>query len=185
MDRELLLLGLLRQQEMHGYQLVEFIETALTFCTDLKKPTAYFLLDKMAAAGWIATTETRAGHRPPRRVYHLTPQGETEFQRLLRENLATYPPARFLGDIGIAFLDELPPAEATHLLTARRAVLAAVLTTAQAAPPHQGSLQLVIEHQQRHLAAEVAWLDEVLQRLAVKAAAPRSPKRAPAAKKTR
>jgi DNA-binding PadR family transcriptional regulator len=166
MDRELMLLGLLRQQEMHGYQLMEFFDRALNFCVDIKKPTAYFLLDKMADAGWIVQTESQAGNRPPRRVYHLTPQGEAEFQRLLKENLGSYSPALFPSDIGLAFIETLKPAEAQGLLRQRRSRLEAQLAQAQAVPAHSGSTQLIIEHRLRHLAAELAWLDDVIERLA-------------------
>jgi DNA-binding PadR family transcriptional regulator len=165
MDRELLLLGLLRQGEMYGYQLHDFIDRNLAFCTDLKKPTAYHLLSKLAQRGWIVEVEVEAeGHRPPRRVYQITPAGEAAFQRLLRDNLSAFQPAYFTGDIGLAFLDALPAVEARALLAQRRAALAAALAAAQAAPVHGGSMQLVVEHQARHLAAELDWLDEVIAR---------------------
>lgn len=165
MDRELLLLGLLRREDMHGYQLHEFINQNMASCIDLKKPTAYYLLDKMAESGWITEMETQDGNRPPRRVYQLTPEGEAVFQRLLRENLANHYPARFTGDIGLAFLDTLPPNEAKTLLMQRRVVLADEVATAQAVPHHAGSSQLVIEHRLRHLQTELAWLDEVIERI--------------------
>ena len=41
-------------------------------CSDLKKPTAFFLLDKMAQNGWISWTEEQEGNRPPRRNYQIT-----------------------------------------------------------------------------------------------------------------
>lgn len=165
MDRELLLLGVLRQQGMHGYQVHEFIDRYLASCTDLKKPTAYFLLDKMAKAGWIAAEQVQEGHRPPRRVFRLTAAGETEYQRLLRENLSAYVPAYFTSNIGLAFLDEVPAAEALARLGERRGQLAAELAAARAAPPHPGSLQWLVEHRVRHLQAELDWLDELLDRL--------------------
>jgi DNA-binding PadR family transcriptional regulator len=165
MDRELLLLGLLRRTDMHGYQLHEFINQNMASCVDLKKPTAYYLLDKMAEAGWMTIAEEQEGNRPPRRVYRLTPAGEAAFQRLLRANLTEYQPSRFPGDIGLAFLDALPPDEARELLAERRANLAEALAQAEATPWHTGSIQLVIEHQVRHLKTELAWLDEVIERL--------------------
>ncbi len=120
MERELLLLGLLRQQDMHGYQLYEFIEQSLSACTDIKKSTAYYLLNKMAADGWITEEQVQEGNRPPRRVYSLTPTGEAEYQRLLRANLAEFYPIYFPGDIGLAFIDDLPDEEALALLKQRR-----------------------------------------------------------------
>jgi DNA-binding PadR family transcriptional regulator len=172
MERKLLLLGLLRQHQMHGYQLFEFIEKSLATCTDLKKPTAYYLLNKMAEDGWISEAEMQAGHRPPRRVYSLTARGQEEFERLLRLNLAGPEPAYLTGDTGLAFLDSLAPPEAAGLLRQRRAQLAGSLADVQAAPRHQGSLQLVIDHRVRHLQAEIAWLDEIIHGLENKPAAP-------------
>lgn len=169
MERELLLLGLLRQSQMHGYQLHEFIERDLATCTDLKKPTAYFLLDKMTRQGWVSQTEAREGNRPPRRVYQVTAEGEQVFQRLLRENLGGYSMTRFAGDVGLAFADALQPTEALELLHQRRAALADDLVAARAVPRHGGSLQFVIEHRIAHLEAELRWLDDVIARFAAAA----------------
>lgn len=165
MERELLLLGLLRREDMHGYQLHEFINQNMASCVDLKKSTAYYLLDKMAVAGWISVTEEQEGNRPPRRVYQLTAAGETHFQQLLRENLAGYSPSHFSGDIGLAFLDVLEPTEARQLLLQRQADMTHLLAEAQNIPLHKGSMQYVIEHQARHLAAELAWLNEIIARI--------------------
>lgn len=131
-------------------------------CTDLKKPTAYYLLNRMAQDGWIEERQEQEGNRPPRKVYRLTGQGEAAFQRLLRENLSSYPPP---GDIGLAFLDALEPVEAQHLLSQRRAAIAVALAAAEQAPQHQGSLQWMIEHQICHLKAELAWVERLLARL--------------------
>lgn len=165
MERELLLLGLLRRRDMHGYQLHEFIEKYMQTCVDLKKPTAYHLLDKLAQAGHITQSEEREGNRPPRRVYTVTASGEAYFQRLLAQNLADYLPARFGGAVGLAFMDALEGGNAAALLHQRRNTLRQHLAHAQSAPPHAGSLQLVLEHQIVHLQSELAWLDEVIARL--------------------
>ncbi len=165
MDKQLLLLGLLRHHDMHGYQLNEFIEHDLATCVQIKKPTAYYVLNKMLDDGWVISEEAQEGNRPPRRVYSLTTEGEAAFQRLVRENLGAYHPSQFGGDFGLAFLDAVPGEEARPLLGVRRAALVAHLAALQAVPVHHGSLQLMIEHQTRHLQAELAWLDEVLARL--------------------
>lgn len=164
-ERALLLLGILRRQDMHGYQLHEFIDMNLAVCADLKKATAYFLLDKMAARGWVTFEQAQEGNRPPRRVYRVTPAGEEAFQRMLRANLSAYMPARFGGDVGFAFIDALKPKEAAHLLRQRRAIMADALAALESTPEHAGGAQLIIEHQRRHLAAELEWLDDVIARV--------------------
>lgn len=166
MERELLLLGLLRQQDTHGYQLHEFINRYLSTCTDMKKPTAYALLDKMAARGWITIDhEGREGNRPRRRVYTITDAGEVEFQRLLRANLSQHHPVYFTNDIGIAFLDALPHTEALPLLRKRRTTIAERLDYLKTLQPPHESPALILDHYLWHLQSELNWLDTLLERL--------------------
>lgn len=166
MERELLLLGLLRQQDMHGYELHDFIERYMQTCVDLKKSTAYYLLDKMAKAGYVDMTETQSGNRPPRRVYHITAAGEAYFQTLLRDNLSAYHPAQFGGVVGLVFLDEIAAEEARPLLQQRRSSLAETLQKIRNVPAHPGSMQYVITHQIMHLESELNWLDQLIADLA-------------------
>jgi DNA-binding PadR family transcriptional regulator len=165
MERELLLLGLLRSQDMHGYQLHEAIDSHLGMGVQLTKPTAYRLLSNMADDRWVTFREEQEGNRPPRRVYAITQQGEVAFQRLLRENLANYEPSDFTCHIGLAFLDELPVEEALPLLRRRRAAMEGLLESTRAYGEHPGSLQLMLERQGHLLAAELEWLDTVIARL--------------------
>ncbi len=160
-----MLLGLLRQHKMHGYELHGFIENAMYVCVDLKKATAYFLLDKMAAAGWIEVNEHREGNRPLRKVYQLTDAGEAKFQELLRENLSQFSEMKAAGDVGLAFLDTLSPAEAQHFLQLRRAALQEQIAITDQAPPHAGSLQLVLDHRRHTLQSELVWLDGMIATL--------------------
>jgi DNA-binding PadR family transcriptional regulator len=164
-EDKILLLGILRRQKMHGYQLYEYIDQGLSACSDLKKPTAYYLLNKMAQDGWLSEETSQEGNRPPRKVYRMTAEGEEVFQRLLRENLASYITPAFPNEIGLAFLDELDPQEALELLQERRTSLSALRAAAQAAPVHQGSLQLVLDHQTHFLSSELVWLDRVIESL--------------------
>ena len=63
-------------------------------------------------------------------------------------------------------MDSLPESERNLLLAQRRAQLAQKLTEIEAVPEHPGNFQWMIEHQIRHLRAELAWLDEIITRFA-------------------
>lgn len=165
MERKLLLLGLLRSGEMHGYQLNEFIDSHLESAVQLKKPTAYRLLNRMADDGWVSYKEEREGNRPPRRVFAITPEGEAAFQRMLRESLAAYEATVFHGNIGMLFLGAILPAEASELLRARRASVEKVMQQVESHEAHGESSSILLLHQARHLATELEWLDEVIARL--------------------
>ncbi len=166
MERELLLLGLLRRSDMHGYQLHEFIERNMSTCTDLKKSAAYYLLEQMEGRGWVRVSgELAEGKRPPRRIYTITEAGEAAYQQLLRENLAQAHTSVFPGNVGLAFLSDIALDEAIALLRQRRAALQAQADAVAHAPPHAGSLQYLIDHQRHHLHSELAWLEQVLNDL--------------------
>lgn len=150
---------------MHGYRLIELVERDLHSSADLKKPTAYFLLNKLAKAGMVSRSRARDGKRPPKWIYRLTSEGEARFQKLLRENLGAYPQTIFSVEAGLAFLDQLEPAEAVSLLRARRQVLQRRLEEASSDEDRRRSFPLVSSHQIAHLTAEMTWLSDLIREL--------------------
>lgn len=165
MEKKVLLLGMLRLQDMHGYQLNELLTARAATAVSLSKANAYKLLKKMAVDGWVTSYEEQAGNRPTRRVYTLTPAGEAAFQRLLRASLRDYTPAEFPGVVALNFLDELPPHEAHALLAQRRAKVAAHFQELDDLPADAHDNHLSVAYLHRHYAAELAWLDDLMARL--------------------
>jgi len=168
MDHTLLVLGLLKLQEMHGYHLGDLIDKRLSYLTDLKKPTLYHLLAKLEAAGDVAQSLSREGNRPERRTYRLTESGAAHFDALLRDNLQDAPAAYFADDIGLLFLSELPAAEARACLDQKRAGMSGRLAAMQAALERHTPgtpAYFTLQHHVLHLRAESAWLDSLLDQL--------------------
>lgn len=163
MERQLLILGLLLNENMHGYQLNEHIEHTLGFYTDLKKPTLYYTLDKLEKQGYVRPQIEQEGNRPERRVYEVTAAGRAYFLDLLRRTLGDFAHVTYGDDIAIAFMDQLPAAECRRLLAEKRQKTQVVLDRLRSSPPHGGSFQYVIAHHITHLEAEVKWLDDVLK----------------------
>ena len=165
MERKLLLLGLLRVHDMHGYQINELIDAHLGTSVQITKPTVYKLLGDMVNDGWIEFHEEQEGNYPTRRVYKITSDGREAFLQLLRQSLADYRPASHLGNIGIMYLDALPADEAVALLHKRREEIDSLAQRIQADEEHQGGFQLMLSYHLRHLNAELEWLDEVIGQL--------------------
>jgi DNA-binding PadR family transcriptional regulator len=166
MERHLLLLGLLLNENMHGYQLNEQIEHTLGFYTDLKKPTLYYTLDKLEKQGFIRPEVEQEGNRPERRVYAVTEAGRAHFFDLLRNALGDFSRIYYADDIAIAFMDHLPADECRRLLIEKRQKTQTILDHLRAVPAHSGSFAHVIAHHIVHLEAEIIWLDRVLGDLA-------------------
>jgi DNA-binding PadR family transcriptional regulator len=115
-ERELLLLGLLRREEMHGYQLSQFLEHRLSSLFPMKRPTAYFLLSRLAARGLVQEEAGREGRRPEKRVYRLTPEGEAAFMAALRRHIGEHHAAYRPDAVGFLLLDMAPLDERAALL---------------------------------------------------------------------
>jgi DNA-binding PadR family transcriptional regulator len=168
MDHTLLILGLLKLQEMHGYQLSDLIDKRLRHLTDIKKPTLYHLLGKLESEGDVTQTTSREGNRPERYTYKLTKQGAHHFEALLRQNLQDTHAAYFSDDIGLLFLSEIAAPEArTCLELKRQSVDEHIAQIKQAvAVHHEGTpAYYTLRHHELHLKTERVWLDELLAQL--------------------
>lgn len=158
---ELLLLGLLGRQRMHGYELNEILERQLGFLSDLKKPTAYRLLEQLQAQGLVESEVERQGRRPERRVYRLTPKGRERFEALLRSELESAPHAVDPGNVALLFADQVPSSERVALLNRRMSTLLARrghLADLVDRHPPRSSARLVLQHDLARVDAEIAWL---------------------------
>jgi DNA-binding PadR family transcriptional regulator len=165
MERRLLLLGLLREEEMYGYQINEMIETHLGSSIRLTKPSAYRILHSMAEEGLITFREEKEGNRPTRRVYKITRAGRSQFEDLLKQSLSEYKLTENINAISLAYIDEISKREARSLLEERRMELSRKLQEYFEDETQHGIYQLVIENQILHLSAELEWLKAVIERI--------------------
>jgi len=165
MERQLLLLGLLLGEKMHGYQLNMYLKHALGFCTDLKKSTAYYTLEKLENDGYVRKEVEREGRRPERRVYEITEKGKSHFFDLLRSHLSEFTRTYYGDDVGIAFMDQITTVEARLLLAQKREKVQAVLREFRELPEHGGNWRHLVNHNIAHLEAELNWLEGILTEL--------------------
>ncbi len=171
-ERKLLLLGILRRSEMHGYLLNAHLDGAAPI--SLKKPTAYNLLERMEKDGWVRHHDEPTGDRP-RRVYCLTKAGEQAFLKLLRRQLQRFVPAEFPSLVSLSFVDALPVADALAALRKRREALEShrdlltIETGGDATDQHHaGTTGLVVTYLHRSAEMESQFLDEAISHLEIK-----------------
>lgn len=165
MERDLVLLGVLRQGAMHGYRIAEIVERELGGAVELKRSTTYYLLERLARDGYLRRDRVTAGRRPTRYVYELTEQGQSRFFALLRDNLAGRSQVRFGGDAGLAFVGELDPSEAVALLTRKLSSLQDALDALRRDQAAEADPDLLSAHQASFLMEEIVWVEQVIQRL--------------------
>jgi len=122
-DKKLLLLGILSEHSIHGYQLNELLKSPATPIR-IGKANAYQLLAKLENSGFVIGQEERIDNYPPRTVYSITDAGLSEFSRLLQERLAENQPTEYPDGVSLNFIATLQPELAVSLLEQRAVRLA-------------------------------------------------------------
>jgi DNA-binding PadR family transcriptional regulator len=114
-DAELVVLSLIAEQPLHGYQIEQLIsDRNMRAWTDLSTSSIYYLISKLEEKGWIEPTPSAAPSRqgPPRKVYRITREGERAWKEATLNALSrpriTY--TNFL--MGLHNLGKIPPSEA-------------------------------------------------------------------------
>ena len=78
----LALLGLLKQADMYGYQLVQEMERQSFGALSMQEGALYPVLYKLQDAGYISAEKVLVGKRMTRVYYHLEPKGLEYLERL-------------------------------------------------------------------------------------------------------
>jgi len=165
MEKKLLLLGYLLNQNMHGYQLNEMLQHNPGMPITLKKSNAYKLLNDMERDGWVTHQDEQHGNRPPRRVYAATEKGETAFYELLRTNLSSSSSPEFPSIVGLDFVHMLPTEEVIRLLEHRHQIIEAKFTQLDEVSPEIRESHLAVDYLHHHYASELQWLTVVINHL--------------------
>lgn len=81
----LVILGLLKREDMYGYQLVQETEKQSGGRIVTQEGSLYPVLYKLLDQGYISDRKVQVGKRMTRIYYHLEPAGEERLGELLRE----------------------------------------------------------------------------------------------------
>ncbi|MGB8213447.1 MAG: PadR family transcriptional regulator [Anaerolineales bacterium] len=173
MSTRLVILGLLRDQPLHGYEIKQIIEEHMGDWTSIAFGSIYFALGKLSEEGLIEMVATeKQGNRPSRSIYQITDAGRMEFLRLLREVWSGVEREYFAIDVGLAFMNALPPEEIQGYLRQRVAQLEGILQflgsheqEQMTQPDVPASAVAIFEHSRAHFTAELAWTKELLEKM--------------------
>jgi PadR family transcriptional regulator AphA len=163
------ILGLLREKPMHGYELHQRFQADLGRVWNVGLSHIYALLKKLEEDGFVQTTRQLQETRPPRLVYHITEAGQEAFLRWLSEPVESIRQVRleFLGKL--YFCQRMGP-QAVEQLVARQVErcrqLAESLQQAEADSP-AGAIfdHLVIRFRLSQVRAVLDWLHDCRQEI--------------------
>ncbi len=169
--RELFVLGVVSREPIHGHGINRILEiSGAERWVDMSAKHVYYVLRKLEGAGLIEATEERAGVRPPRSVYRITPEGQETLRQWLQSDVAVVTTASPFDTVFamLAYADALNEEETLDVLRRRRHVLATVLEDHAPQAEQElraafGSAAAAMFRKTRSLvAAELAWIESVL-----------------------
>lgn len=170
---QLVILGLLREGPLHGYEIKQRVEERMGDWTSIAFGSIYYALSRLAGEGLIEAAATeQEGGRPSRTVYRITAAGRAHFLRLLREVWAEVERQYYTVDVALFFADALPRGEVEGYLEGRIAHLREAVAyleehrdaeLADERVPRRAGM--IFEHTLVHLWAEIAWTENLLDRV--------------------
>jgi DNA-binding PadR family transcriptional regulator len=165
---ELLLLGLLMQRPMHGYELYQQIQTeGMGTWFSISPASVYYALDRLHERDLV--TEIRQHRRSARKAtYRLTEGGRSAFFAGMELHLATQEETFLASDLAMYLLNKMPVQRAIPQLQQRQKSLARQVrevdaTLAAAQDSGCSPLKLaILDHRRRFLEMEHEWLTGIL-----------------------
>jgi DNA-binding PadR family transcriptional regulator len=159
----LLVLWLLAEGPQHGYAITRALRTdGMAYWFPIDEASIYAALRTLVAQGWARQTKTeREGKRPQRTRYAITPEGRTEYARLLGLALAQPEPPHGLLPIALSAQADFDHGKFEDGLRLRIAALEArriYLDTHERAAPSA----LMVARERVLLDAELSWCREQL-----------------------
>jgi DNA-binding PadR family transcriptional regulator len=166
---DLLLLGLLLDRPMHGYELYQQVQAeGIDGWFHLSAAGIYYSLRKLRDQGLVAESRQHRGGSSRKSVYRLTEQGRVAFFEALEHELASEEQTYLEYDLAIYLLNRFPLQRAMPQLEKRREFLAErarQVQRAYVAEQNNGSSPLklaILDHKRRFLEMETDWLADVV-----------------------
>ena len=163
---ELAILGLLKEQPMHGYQLNRELSEQLGGLWRVSYGSLYPSLRRLERQGAI-TSEPGTGARR-KTVYAITPEGERLFLELLEETPQENQTEDARFRVRLAFFRYLPPETRVRLLERRRQALETRLADVKAhlrddAGTTDDYQRALLDHARAGTESDIAWLTELIR----------------------
>ncbi len=165
------LLGFLRRQPMHGYEIHQQLSMpgGLGLVWRLKQSQLYALLARLEQDGYITAQVEPQGSRPPRKVFRLTDAGRDSFLAWLQTPVSRGRQMRVDFLAKLYFARREGPVMAARVIEQQRAAcntwLATLRARAESLPDEHSFESLVYQYRIHQMEADLAWLDVCRQAL--------------------
>jgi DNA-binding PadR family transcriptional regulator len=106
MSKEVLLLGLLKKKPMYGYEIKQLVEDELTHIAPISAGSLYHNLKTLEKKGLLTKKLLKDTAHPEKQIYHITPEGESTFDQLIKQNITNFERPHLALDVSLYFLEK-------------------------------------------------------------------------------
>ena len=165
---EVVVLGLLAEGPMHGYDLIERARArSMDLWAEVGKASIYQALHRLEARGLTTGKAQEGSDGPDRRVHRITGAGRRRLQAALAERFGEPSPYATDGGLALGFVHLLPAGDARRGLDGREQALRDLLdaiSTERARPAEDRAASRVVadamlDRQEGLAKAELAWIE--------------------------
>ena len=162
---ETVVLGLLAEEPMHGYQLFERLRgRSPGLGHDVGRASVYQGLARLSERGSVSGSWRAGAGGPARRVYRITPKGRARLGAALLQQLQESSPYESAGGLALGFAHLLAPPDARRAVDARERAVRALIDevrsrrSAAAVDPASSIRSAMLDRQEALARAELGWL---------------------------
>jgi DNA-binding PadR family transcriptional regulator len=167
---DLLLLGLLLDRPMYGYEVYQQIQAeGIDAWFNVSMAGVYYSLGKLRDQDMVVESQQRGGRSTRRSIYHLTEKGRSAFFETMKTQAISEEQVYLDYDLIIYLLNKLPLQQATSVLEQHQGQLSEQARQIEAALASKRSSSdspltlAVLDHKRRYLEMEQAWLADVIR----------------------
>lgn len=159
---EYVILGALMSGARHGYEIMQFLGSALDATWRLSTSQLYVLLKRLEEEGCLESFSESQGTRPPKRIFELTGQGRKAFLDWLSAPVEHVRDFRMEFLCKMFFIDSLALTGAHDLAEAQIRILKELLDRIQTRSDKDdsGFMKLVYGFKARNVECLLSWLQE-------------------------
>ena len=171
MEKELILLGLLKEGARHGYELKRIIDEKISTFAPISAGSIYYTLKGLAKDGLVSMEKTRSGKYPEKEVYRVTKKGEEKFKELLEKTCFNIKRLYRSLDIVLYFMNYLKPEEVIDGLKNRTGqIKGAKEETKRISKKIRNEkypyyIQAIAERNIRFMDEEIEWMEDFIKEI--------------------
>lgn len=161
---EYILLGVLLQKPMHGYDLYKYLNTdpVLGQIWNIKQSLLYAMLDKLEELELVCSELLNTGSLPVKREYQITGKGENAFWEWANSPVVHPREMRMEFLAKLTFVYQIDRQKAVDLLQSQREVAFNWLENLHQRMAEEDSdipTKMVLDYKQSQIEAMITWLD--------------------------